>query len=49
MQPIDPSKILARHWFQHVVHDVFHISVLMGLFPLIQGRGDIWHCGAHAH
>jgi predicted NAD/FAD-binding protein len=47
VQPIDPGKIIARHWFQHVVHDVFHVSVLMGLFPLIQGRGGVWYCGAH--
>lgn len=47
MRPIDPAKIIERHWFQHVIHDVFHVSVLMPAFRLIQGRGGLWHCGAH--
>jgi predicted NAD/FAD-binding protein len=47
IHPIDPSKVIARHWFQHVMHDVFHVTVLMNMFPLIQGRGRVWYCGAH--
>ncbi|MCI0433909.1 MAG: hypothetical protein L0271_09690, partial [Gemmatimonadetes bacterium] len=40
-------KVVARHWFQHVVHDVFHVSVLMNAFQFVQGRAHTWHCGAH--
>lgn len=46
-QPIDERKVLKRFWFQHVVHDVFHYSVLMNAFRAIQGRQRTWHCGAH--
>jgi uncharacterized protein len=44
---IDESKIIKKWWFQHIVHDVFHVSVLMNLFRFIQGRRRSWHCGAH--
>jgi len=44
---IDPNKIIKTWWFQHIVHDVFHISVLVNLFRFIQGRNRSWHCGAH--
>ena len=44
---IDNSKILRRHWFQHVVHDVRHVAWLMHLFRFIQGKRHTWHSGAH--
>lgn len=44
---IDKNKILKTWWFQHIVHDVFHVSVLIHLFRFIQGRKRSWHCGAH--
>jgi len=44
---IDPDKVIKTWWFQHIVHDVFHIAVLINLFRLIQGRKRSWHCGAH--
>ena len=44
---IDGDKVVKRWWFQHVVHDVRHIVVLVPLFRLIQGRRRTWHCGAH--
>ena len=44
---IDPDKVIKKWWFQHIVHDVFHIAVLINLFRLIQGRKRSWHCGAH--
>ncbi|GHF53279.1 amine oxidase [Streptomyces mashuensis] len=43
----DPEKVLARHRFQHVVHDVRHTLVLHALLPLLQGRRNTWYCGAH--
>ena len=45
--PIDERKIVARHWFQHVVHDVRHFALLIPLFSLLQGKRRTWHCGAH--
>ena len=45
--PIEQSKIVARRWFQHVVHDVKHVVWLVVLFRLIQGNRGVWHCGAH--
>ena len=45
--PIDESKIVLRHWFQHIVHDVRHIALLIHLFRFVQGRRRSWHCGAH--
>ena len=45
--PIDEAKIVLRHWFQHVVHDVRHVVWLVPLFRFVQGRRRSWHCGAH--
>ena len=47
ISPIDESKIIKKWWFQHVVHDVRHIAVLIQLFRFIQGKRRSWHCGAH--
>jgi len=44
---IDEDKIVQRRWFQHVVHDVRHVVLLVNLFRLIQGKRRTWHCGAH--
>ena len=44
---IDERKIVGRWWFQHVVHDVRHVAILVPLFRFIQGRRRTWHCGAH--
>ena len=44
---IDHEKVIARHRFQHIVHDVRHIAWLSPLFRFIQGRQRTWHCGAH--
>ena len=45
--PIDQDKIIDRRWFQHVVHDVKHVLLLVNLFRFIQGNRRTWHCGAH--
>jgi predicted NAD/FAD-binding protein len=47
IQPIDPAKVVTRTWFQHVVHDVYHTTVLLNLFPMLQGKRRTWYCGAH--
>ena len=47
ISPIDEGRIVKRWWFQHVVHDVRHIALLVHLFRFIQGRRRSWHCGAH--
>ena len=47
ISPIDEDKIVKRWWFQHVVHDVRHVAVLVNLFRFIQGKRRTWHCGAH--
>ncbi len=44
---IDERKVIGRWWFQHVVHDVRHVALLVPLFRFIQGRRRTWHCGAH--
>ena len=44
---IDESKIVLKHWFQHIVHDVRHIALLVHLFRFVQGKRRSWHCGAH--
>ena len=44
---IDEEKIVGRWWFQHIVHDVRHMALIVPLFRLIQGRRRSWHCGAH--
>ena len=47
VSPIDEAKIVKKWWFQHVVHDVPHIALLIHLFRFLQGRRRSWHCGAH--
>ena len=47
LSKIDPSKTIKKWWFQHIVHDVKHIAVLVNLFRFVQGRRHTWHCGAH--
>jgi predicted NAD/FAD-binding protein len=44
---IDEKKVHKRWWFQHVVHDIFHVSVVMNLFQFIQGKRNTYYCGAH--
>ena len=44
---IDDNKIIGRWWFQHIVHDVRQVALLIYLFRFIQGRRRTWHCGAH--
>ncbi len=45
--PIEEDKVIGRWQFQHVVHDVKHVALLMHLFRFIQGKRRTWHCGAH--
>ncbi|MDE0652411.1 MAG: FAD-dependent oxidoreductase [bacterium] len=47
ISPIDEGKVIRRWWFQHVVHDVKQVALLVSLFRFIQGRRRTWHCGAH--
>ena len=44
---IDRERIVARWWFQHIVHDVRHVAWLVPLFRFVQGKRRAWHCGAH--
>ena len=44
---IDEAKIVKKWWFQHIVHDVRHVAVLIHLFRLVQGKRRTRHCGAH--
>ncbi len=44
---IDEDKVIKKWWFQHIVHDVKHVALLVPLFRFIQGRKRTWHCGAH--
>ncbi len=44
---INEGKVIRRHWFQHIVHDVRHVAFLMHLFRFVQGKRHTWHCGAH--
>ena len=44
---IDESRIVRTWWFQHIVHDVRHVTLLIHLFRLVQGKRRTWHCGAH--
>ncbi len=44
---IDRGKIIGRWWFQHIVHDIRHVALLIHLFRFIQGKRRTWHCGAH--
>ena len=47
VKPIDERKIVAERSFQHIVHDVRQVVLLVPLFRYIQGRRHTWHCGAH--
>ena len=47
VSPIDEAKIVKKWWFQHIVHDVRHVAVLIHLFRLVQGKRRTRHCGAH--
>ena len=47
VSPIDEGMIIKRWWFQHIVHDVRHVALLMPMFRFVQGRRRTWHCGAH--
>ena len=44
---IDENRVIKTWWFQHIVHDVKHVALLVPLFRFIQGRKRTWHCGAH--
>ena len=44
---IDEAKIVKRWWFQHIVHDVRHVTLTVNSFRFIQGKRRTWHCGAH--
>ena len=44
---IDEAKIVQKWWFQHIVHDVRHVAVLIHLFRFVQGKRRTRHCGAH--
>ena len=44
---IDEKKIVKKWWFQHIVHDVRYVVLLVSLFRFVQGRRRTWHCGAH--
>ena len=44
---IDEARVIKRWWFQHIVHDVRHIALLIHLFRVVQGKRRTWHCGAH--
>ena len=46
-RPIDEAKIVEKRWFQHIVHDVRHVALLIHVFRFLQGRRRSWHCGAH--
>ena len=46
-KPIDARKVIKEWSFQHVVHDVRHVALLVPLFRFIQGKRRTWHCGAH--
>lgn len=47
VRKIDPGKTIKTWWFQHIVHDVKHVTLLVPMFRFIQGRKHTWHCGAH--
>ena len=44
---IDEGRIVRKWWFQHIVHDVRHIALLIHIFRFVQGWRRTWHCGAH--
>ena len=47
VSPIDERKIIKRRSFQHIVHDVRHVALLVNLFRFVQGKRRTWYCGAH--
>ena len=47
VSPIDEQKIIKKWSFQHIIHDVRHVALLVNLFRFIQGKRRTWHCGAH--
>ena len=47
ISPIDERMVVKRSSFQHTVHDVRHVALLVNLFRFIQGKRRTWHCGAH--
>ncbi len=47
VSPIDEGKVIKKWWFQHIVHDVRHVALLVHLFRFVQGKRRTWHCGAH--
>ncbi len=44
---IDEAKVIKKWWFQHIVHDVRQVALLVLMFRFIQGKRRTWHCGAH--
>ena len=44
---IAERKIIKKQRFQHIVHDVRQVALLVNLFRFIQGKRRTWHCGAH--
>ena len=44
---IAEDKVVHRHWFQHIVHDVRHVVLLIHMFRFLQGKRRSWYCGAH--
>ena len=44
---IDEATVVKRCWFQHIVHNVAHVTFLIHLLRFVQGRRRTWHCGAH--
>ncbi|MDE0699945.1 MAG: NAD(P)-binding protein [Acidimicrobiaceae bacterium] len=47
ISPIDEEKIVKKWWFQHIVHDVRHVTLIVNTFRFVQGKRRTWHCGAH--
>ena len=47
VSPIDERKIIKKWSFQHIIHDVRHVALIVNLFRFIQGKRRTWHCGAH--
>ena len=46
-RPVDEDKIIGKWWFQHIVHNVRHVVLLVPLFRFIQGKRRSRYCGAH--
>ena len=47
VNPIDEHKIIKTQSFQHIVHDVRHVALLVNLFRFVQGKRRTWRCGAN--